>query len=78
MPEPAMSLRQSRLGAASAAGRLQSEIIAVRWLRLAAGWFFRPRGGRAFDSLSGHMLRDIGIDPRGAERDSTVGFWRQQ
>ncbi len=34
------------------------------------------RGNRLnLDSFSGHMLRDIGIDPAGRE-DSSIGFWR--
>jgi len=30
------------------------------------------------DNLSDHMLRDIGIEPDGRERESNVGFWRRR
>ena len=80
MPEPAIPLRRCRSGARPAKDRTGSEIIAAisRWLRLATGWFCRPRGARALDNLGGHMLRDIGLDPEAPNRDSTVGFWRRR
>lgn len=40
-------------------------------------WFCRPGGRLNLDCFSDHMLRDIGVDPKGRE-DSTTGFWRRR
>ena len=47
-------------------------------LRKLLAWTFRPSGHPLLDSLSDHMLRDIGIKPDGQEHESNVGFWRRR
>jgi uncharacterized protein YjiS (DUF1127 family) len=40
------------------------------------GLICRPRGKLRLDAFSGHMLRDIGIDPGSRDNSSSSGFWR--
>ena len=40
------------------------------------GLICRPRGKLRLDAFSGHMLRDIGIDPNSRVNCSSSGFWR--
>ena len=47
-------------------------------LRELLAWTHHPDDGRLLDKLSDHMLRDIGIEPDGRERESNVGFWRRR
>ena len=47
-------------------------------LRELLAWTHHPDDGRLLDNLSDHMLRDIGIEPDGRERESNVGFWRRR
>ena len=43
--------------------------------RSLAGWFCRP-GRSNLHEFSDHMLKDMGIDPVEARRESGSGFWR--
>ena len=45
-------------------------------LRRLLGWTYRPSDRPLLDSLSDHVLRDIGIEPDGREGESNVRFWR--
>ncbi|MCX8509216.1 MAG: DUF1127 domain-containing protein [Rhodobacteraceae bacterium] len=45
-------------------------------IRLATTWQTRMRARRALARLDAHMLRDIGLDPLTAERESCRPFWR--
>ena len=47
-------------------------------LRKLLGWAYRPNDRLLLDSLSDHVLRDIGIEPDGREDESNVRFWRRR
>jgi uncharacterized protein YjiS (DUF1127 family) len=46
---------------------------ALGLVRKLLGWIYRPSDRRLLDSLSDHMLRDMGIEPDRREHDR---FWR--
>ena len=47
-------------------------------LRKLLGWTHRTSGRPLLDSLSDHMLRDIGIEPDGREDESNTRFSRRR
>ena len=57
-------------------GARQSATLGL--LRKMLGWTYRPSDRRLLDSLSDHVLRDIGIERDGREDESSVRFWRRR
>lgn len=48
----------------------------LRLLALLRAWRERRRTRRALERLPDHLLRDIGLDPLTARRESQKPFWR--
>ena len=54
----------------------QSSILAL--LRKLLGWTYRPSDRPLLDSLSDHLLRDMGIEPDSQDDEGNVRFWRRR
>ena len=57
-------------------GAKQSAVLGL--LRKLLDWTYRPSDRPLLDSLSDHVLRDIGIEPDGREDGSNVRFRRRR
>jgi len=71
-PAPLQLIRATRETAAARPSDFALPRVLLAVIRLIC----RPRGKLRLDAFSGHMLRDIGIDPGSRDNSSSSGFWR--
>lgn len=74
LPHRTAPLRQARPPCPDSARRSAKPGL----LRRLLGWAYRPNDHSLLDTFSGHLLRDIGIEPDGREDESKVRFRRRR